>query len=135
MADWKDILSDNEQQISEEELLKYLDVDTPEEEKHAIESKINNNPFEADALQGLLQVQNKKNLEKSVNQLNQKLHQLTGKRHHKTKREINVFEWSILTLVLLLFICIIFYIIMILNGKSEHHAQIIINNLNLFELI
>lgn len=85
MADWKDILSDNEQQLSEEELLKYLDDNVPEEEKYSIEKKIDNSPFEADALQGLLQVQNKENLHKHVNQLNQKLHQLTAKRQRKEK--------------------------------------------------
>ena len=123
MANWKDILSNNEEQLTEEELLKYLDDDIADEEKLLIENKINNSPFEADALQGLLQVENKVNLPKHVKQLNQKLQQLTAKRQRKEKRKIRIFEWMVLALLILLFTCIIGYIIIHLHSKSKVHIE------------
>ena len=124
MADWKDILSGNDEQLTEEELLMYLDENVPEEEKRTIENKISNNPFELDALQGLLQVQNKDNLSKHVKQLNQKLQQLTAKRHRKEKRKINIFQWMLLALGILLFTCIIGYIIIWLHNKTAVHTEL-----------
>lgn len=135
MADWKDILSENEEQLSEEELLKYLDSNISEEEKYSIEKKINNSPFETDAFQGLSQVQNKDNLKKQVNQLNQKLHQLTAKKPRKEKRKIKIFEWIILAILILLFICIISYVIIYLQNKSSIHTQIHFTTKQLFLLV
>ena len=135
MADWKDILSDNEAQLSEEELLKYLENDLPEEEKYSIEKKLNAGPFEADALQGLAQVQNKDNLKKHVSQLNKKLQQLTAKRQRKEKRKIRIFEWIILAILLLLFICTLGYIIISLYNKSNLHTHVISKAFSLFSVV
>jgi hypothetical protein len=121
MADWKDILSDREEQLSEEDLLKYVDENTSEDEKRLIELKIDSNPFETDALQGLLQVQNKTQLKKQVNQLNQKLQQLTSKRHRKQKRKIDSSEIIIITVILLLFVFVVCYAIFILLPAADQH--------------
>ncbi|MCW3080130.1 hypothetical protein [Segetibacter sp.] len=123
MADWKNILSDNEEQLTEEELLRYLDENTAEEEKDSIQHKINNSPFEVDALQGLLQVKDKKNLQKQVNQLNQKLQQLTAKKQRKEKREIKIYQWIVLAILMLLFTCVIAYIIIYLHGRSNVQSE------------
>jgi hypothetical protein len=120
MADWKEILSDNGQQVSDEELLKYLDDNTPEEEKAVIEDKITNNSFESDAIDGLQQINNPERVKKHVSQLNQKLHQqLHSKKHRLEKGKIKDFQWVILTLLILLFICFISYFIMHLNNKGS----------------
>jgi hypothetical protein len=123
MADWKDILSDYEEQLSEDELLKYLDDNVSQEERHAIEKRINNSAFESDALQGLLQVKNKKTLQKQLNLLNQKLGQLTAKRQRKEKRKIKIFKWVVLTLLILLFTCVVGYIMIRMQDKSKLHTQ------------
>ncbi|GEO10129.1 hypothetical protein [Segetibacter aerophilus] len=123
MADWRNILSDNNEQLSEEDLLKYLDDDLSQEEKHSIENRINNSPFEVDALQGLLQVKNKKHLQKHVNQLNQKLQHLTAKRQRKEKRKIKIFKWVILTLLILLFTCVVGYVIIRLHVRSNINTK------------
>lgn len=124
MADWKDILSDKEEQLSQEELLKYLDKTLPEEEKYFIEQKINNSPFEASALQGLLQVNKKEDLQKHVNQLNQKLKQLTGKRQRKVKSKFKSFEWIILAILILLFVCVITYLVISLQNTGVYSKNI-----------
>ncbi len=135
MGDWKDILSDNGERLSEEDLLKYIDDNTPEDEKRRIEHKLDSSPFEADALQGLLQVQNKTQLKKQVNQLNQKLQQITGKRQRKEKRKINSFELIILTVVLLLFVSIICYAVIILLHRTPHQTQTESKSAELFSLL
>ena len=132
MGDWKDILSDSEEQLSEEDLLKYMDNNTSEEEKRRIEHKLDNSPFEADALQGLLQVQNKTQLKKQVNQLNQKLQQITGKRQRKEKRKINSFELIILTVVLLLFVSIVCYALIILLHRTPQHIGSLLKSVERF---
>lgn len=123
MDDWKNISFENDEQISEEELLKYFSDDVSEEEKYALEKKISS-PFETDAVQGLSQIQNKESLEKHVGQLNLNLRQLTAKRPRKLKQKIKVFEWSLLALLLLLFICVIGFIIISLGSKAHLHTQI-----------
>jgi nitrate/nitrite-specific signal transduction histidine kinase len=110
MADYKDILFENKQELSNEDLLKYLDEKTPEEEKHAIEKKIVDDPFESDALEGLQKINNPQNLKKHVNQLNTRLHQhLLPKKQRNEKGKIKDFQWIILTILLLLFITLIGY--------------------------
>lgn len=135
MADWKDILSDNEEQLSDEELLKYLDDNIREEDKYFIEKKINNSAFESDALQGLSQVQNKENLKKQVSQLNQKLYQLTSKKTRKEKRKINIYQWIILTILILLFVCIIGYVIISLQNKGSIHTHLHFKSRAVFLLV
>lgn len=112
MADWKDILADNNEPLSDEDVLKYLDGTTPEKEKYAIERKIANTSFESDAIDGLQQIKNPERLKDHVNQLNQKLHQqLRTKKHRKQKRNIKDFQWTIFAIIILLFICIISYLV------------------------
>ena len=125
MADLKDILSHNEELLSDEELLKYLDDILSEEDKYAVEKKLADDPFEADALEGLSQIENKENLKKQVTQLKQKLHQqLSAKKQRKEKKNINVIQWVILTILILLFICIISYVIISMQ-KNNAHTQLL----------
>lgn len=112
MADRKEILPDNSEQLTDEDLLKYLNSNTSEEEKNAIEKRLASMSFESDAIDGLQQIKNPERLKNHVNQLNQKLqHQLLTKKHKKQKKNIKDFEWVILAILILLFICIITYFV------------------------
>ncbi len=126
MADLTNILSHNEEQLTEKELLNYLNDHLSEEEKSFVEKKIAGDPFDADALEGLSKIENKENLKTQVTQLNKKLQQhLTAKRQRKEKIKINIFRWIILTILILLFICIISYVIISLQNRSNAHTHII----------
>jgi hypothetical protein len=108
MADWKNILSDNNEQLTDEDLLKYLDSNTSEEEKYVIEKKLANASFESDAVDGLQQIKSRQRLKSHVKQLNRQLqHQLYSKKHKKQKRNIKEFEWLLFAILVLLLICII----------------------------
>lgn len=128
MADWKNILPDNEQ-LSNEDLLKYLANNTSEEEKHAIEKKFSDSSFESDAIDGLQQIKNLERLKNHVSQLNQKLHQqLLSKKQRKEKRKIKDFQWIIFTIVILLLLCIISLAIISMHNKnSSAHTHTIHN--------
>src|SRR4051794_7931812 len=118
MADWKDILSGNEDQLTEEELLRYLHHDISDHEKDLIEKKILSSPFESDALEGLARVPNQERLQKQVSQLHLKLRQLTAKKTRKEKEKIKIYEWMILAILILLFLCIITFMIISLHNSS-----------------
>jgi len=115
MADWKDILSDEEEQLTDEDLLKYLDNEMSEEEKYLFEKKINSS-FESDALDGLQQIKDRKKLTSHVRQLQKKLPKiLLSKKQRSAKKEVKDLQWIVLTVIFLLFICIITYVIIRMN--------------------
>jgi membrane-bound ClpP family serine protease len=124
MADWNDILSNHNGRVSDEELLKYLVEEMSVEEKLAIEKRIAEDPFEADAVEGLTSVENKDNLPNSVKQLNQKLQQQLFTKRRREKRTVKLFEWMILAIVILLFVCIATYLIILIQNKAAGHTQI-----------
>lgn len=113
MADWKDILSDNKETLTDEDLLRYLHDHLSEEEKNLFEKKTTG-AFESDALDGLQQVKDKNRLGAHVHQLNKKLPQLLRhKKHLSEKKRLPDFEWIILAIIILLFICILTYVIIV----------------------
>src|SRR4051794_25431370 len=118
MADWKDILSGNEEKLTEEELLSYLHHDISDHEKELIEKKIFSGPFESDAFEGLSRVSNPARLQKHVGQLHLKLRQLTAKKTRKEKEKIKIYEWMILAILILLFLCVLSFIIISLHSSN-----------------
>lgn len=111
MAEYKNIFRENNEQISDEDLLKYLDENISKEEKYAIEKKLaDTSPFENDAIEGLQQLKSPELVKNHVNQLNQKLQQqLHNKKHRKQKVKFKDLEWIILAILIILFVCIIAY--------------------------
>ncbi len=111
MTDWKDILPGKEELLTDEDLLKYLHQNISKEEKDGFEKKMTGS-FESDAIDGLQQIKDKTSLENHVKQLHQKLPQLLRtKKKRPEKKLLQDFQWIILTLVLLLFICVLGYFI------------------------
>jgi len=96
MADRKNILSGNGEQLSQEEILGYLYNRLSEEERQLIEQKLVSDPFEADAIEGLADVDNEENIEKHLSQLRGSLHQITARKRRREKDKINIFEWTLL---------------------------------------
>ena len=129
MAEWKNILPDNNEQLSNEDLLKYLDSRTSEEEKYAIEKKFSDTSFESDAIDGLQQIKSQARLKNHVSQLNQKLQQqLISKKHRKQKRKIKDFQWILLAVVILLLLCLISLAIISMHNKNSSTYNRIIRN-------
>lgn len=110
MDDFKEILSDKDEMLTDEDLLKYLHENISEEEKYSIEKKITG-AFESDAIDGLQQIKDKKKLQNEVRLLQRNLPQLLLKKHRLEKRKLNDMQWIILTLIILLFLCVVTFVI------------------------
>ena len=120
MADWKDILSGNKEELNEEELVKYLDGNLTEEEKNALELKIASSSFSNDAVEGLSEFKAKKDLELYVKQLNKDLHQhLNARKLIKEKRKLKDYPWILIAVIIVLAICIAGYAVIHIHKKQQ----------------
>lgn len=112
MADWRDIFNDDDAMLSEDEMLTYLDKNTPEAVKQVIEQKATANPFERDALKGLQQINNKEKIQAHVKNINKKLHEQIDQKRLREKRNKPLQQrWIILTIILLLTLCILGFLL------------------------
>ena len=94
MADWKDILSNNDVPPENDELINYLQNNLSDEEKNAFEQKTLESQFTADAVEGLEGVAEKDHLKQYVQQLNKNLQQqLAAKKTRKQKRLLKEQPW------------------------------------------
>ena len=108
----KDILSNLNKDTEQDKLLEYLNNQLPEAEQHAVESNMNDDEFMSDAMDGLQQLENKKDLTAIVNQLNTGLKkQLDKRKKRKTKSAIGEQPWVYYTIVLLLVLIIVAYFV------------------------
>lgn len=102
MTNWKDIFKKNTE-ISNEELLKYLDKDISEDEMHSIEQKMSDSDFENDALEGLTQFKSREKIIATTNTINQQLKkQIVKSNKRKTKRKIEDQQWLIAAILMIL---------------------------------
>lgn len=119
MANIDDIFSDNDM-LSDDELLRYVNTKTSAEEKENLQQKISEHSFEKDAIEGLQKANDIHAINKHVEQLNERLRaQLQNKRKPKNKKKINDLQVIILAVILLLFFCIISYTIV----RWQHRLQ------------
>ncbi len=120
MADWKDILSDEDEKMSDEELMKYLEGSLSEEEKEAFEQKAVGSEFLSDAVEGLKQFRNKRKLDEYVQQLKKDLHNnLTSRKQRMEKRRLKDNRWVLLAVLMILATCIIVYIVIRMYHKES----------------
>ncbi len=123
MANFDDIFGKDET-LSNEDLLRYVDEKTSAKEKNAIEQKIFAQAFEEDAIEGLQKVKNLESITKQVGNLNEKLkQQLQSKKQHREKIKIKNMQWILLAVILLLFICIVSYMVVRLQHKVQQPTE------------
>ena len=121
MANIDDIFLDNEM-LSNEELLRYVNEEISAEERQSLEQKISPHSFENDAIEGLQKVKDTNAINKQVELLNERLRvQLQNKRKPKRKKKINDLQIIILAVILLLFFCIISYTIIQWQHRSQQN--------------
>ena len=76
----KDILSNLSTEVDQETLLRYLEGRLTDEQKHEIEKRMLGSDFTDDAMDGLQDIKNKKDLSSLVEQLNRDLHKKLEKK-------------------------------------------------------
>lgn len=110
--DLKDILSNLNPEVDQETLLRYLQGKLSEQEQHEVEKQMMGDDFEADALEGLQEFENKKDLSSLVDQLNADLKRRTEKKKRaKEKMKLNLDSNLIIAVVIILLLIAVSYFI------------------------
>lgn len=108
----KDILSNLSTEVDQETLLKYLEGRLSEEQKHEVEKKMLATEFSDDALEGLQEIKNKKDISSLVEQLNRDLHKkLEKKKLRREKFRIKNQPWLYIAIVIILLLIIISFVV------------------------
>jgi hypothetical protein len=110
--DLKDILSNLNPEVDQETLLRYLQGKLSEQEKHEVEKQMMGDDFESDALEGLQEFKNKKDISVLVDQLNADIKRRTEKKKRfREKTKLNLDSNLIIAIVIILLLIILSYII------------------------
>lgn len=121
------ILSNSNKDIDNQKLIDYLSGKLSAEEKHEIEKQMNDSEFMNDAVEGLEEVKNKKDLTFLVEQLNVDLNKkLLKKNKRKQKRKLKDQPWLYLTIIIIFLLIIIGFIVIKkhLDSNEEHLNKI-----------
>jgi t-SNARE complex subunit (syntaxin) len=107
MENKRNILS-NYKEPDEDLLIRYLQGNLLDEERFEVEATMIDSGFVNDAVEGLNLLQNKKNIEQSIQALNRELEKhIETKRRKKRKNKILPIEWIIIYVVIVIFLCLI----------------------------
>ncbi|MGI8580933.1 MAG: hypothetical protein ACR2KX_01975 [Chitinophagaceae bacterium] len=118
------ILSHSNKDIDNQKLMDYLSGKLSAEETHEIEKQMTDSDFVNDAVEGLEDVKNKKDLSLFVEQLNTNLHkQLDKKKKRKQKRALKDQPWLYLAIVLLFLFIIICFLVIKKHLDSEKELR------------
>ena len=112
------ILSNSSKDIDNQQLMDYLSGKLSEDEKHQVEMQLANNDFMNDAVEGLENVKDKKDINLFVEQLNRDLHKkLLRKKHKKQKRKLPQQRWVYAAIILILALLIATWLMIV-----KYHA-------------
>jgi anti-sigma factor RsiW len=110
--DLKDILSNLNKDIEQEKLLDYLNKNLSAAEVHEVEKQMADDEFMNDAVEGLENFRNKKDVSLMVQQLNSELKKQTAKKKaRKEKRRLKDQPWLYISIVTLLLLIIVAYLV------------------------
>jgi len=110
--DLKDILSNLNKDIEQDKLLDYLNKKLSASEAHEVERQMADDEFMNDAMEGLEQFSNKKDLPLQIEQLNRDLQkQLDKKKKRKDKRKIKDQPWLYFAIILVLVLVTICFVL------------------------
>ena len=108
----KDILSNLSGDVDQETLILYLQNKLPEDKKHEVEKLLLENEFADEALEGLKEFSDKRQIGLLVEQLNADLRRkLEKKKQRREKLRFKDQPWLYISLLIILFLIIIGYLI------------------------
>ncbi len=108
----KDILSHLTTDIDQETLLLYLQDKLPEGKKHEVEKTLSENEFANDAMEGLQQFGDKKQIAYMVEMLNRDLKKKVEKKmQRREKLKLKDQPWLYLAIVILMLLIVLCYLI------------------------
>lgn len=118
MTDLKDILN-HDDELSSEELIRYLQGNASEEERFAIEKQMADSEFVNEAIEGLQNFKDPAQVTEYVDQLNRQLQkQTTKKLARKNKRKLKEQNWLVIAILAILSLCIAGYFLIHFYSKQ-----------------
>lgn len=110
--DLTDILSSDSHELTDDQLLKYVNDELSPEDKHLVEEAMINSGMVRDAIEGLQHAGGKEKLRQIKKYLDSDIHHLIRKREHwRPRRKIKELNWMIIFIVVVLLLILIAYVI------------------------
>ncbi|KYP13386.1 hypothetical protein [Flavihumibacter sp. CACIAM 22H1] len=107
------ILTNSNKDIDNQLLMDYISGKLSHADRHTVEEWLQENEFEADALEGLEAFGNKDELQRYVVQLNKELkNYLQSKKQRREKKRIRENPWTFLAVLLILLFLVLAYIVL-----------------------
>jgi predicted secreted protein len=108
----KDIFSHLSTEIDQETLLRYLNNQLSEEQRHEVEKKMLATDFNEDAMEGLQEIKNKEKISSFVDQLNRDLQKkLEKKKTRREKLRLKNQPWLFIAIVIILLLIVLSYVV------------------------
>jgi hypothetical protein len=109
----KDILSNSSKDIDNQQLMDYLSNQLSKTESHEIEKNMADDAFMNDAVEGLQEIENKKNMQAYVEQLNNDLQkQIAKNKNRKEKRRLKDQPFTYVTIIIILILVIVSFLVL-----------------------
>jgi hypothetical protein len=119
----KEKILPHQQAPGEDELIQYLQERLSPEETHEIEMQMAESAFVNDAVEGLQAFQDKKNIAKLIQELNQELLKKTSKnKKRKGLKSYQQQDWIQLIVIIVILLCLLSYFMVQLYEKNFHHT-------------
>ena len=110
--DLLNILSNSNKDIDNQTLMDYLSGKLSAEQLHEVERTMADNEFLNDAIEGLQNIRDKKDMQTYVDQLNAAMQKtLAKKKQRRLKRRLKEEPYGLLAIILVIVLCIIGYIV------------------------
>jgi len=115
----KDILSNLNSEVDQQTLLNYLQGKLSAEQQHEVEKNLLDKEFEAEAMEGLGDFSDKKNIAALVELLNTDLKKKTSKKKNwRQRKDVKLEPWLLIAIIIILAIAVIsFFIIYRMKGQ------------------
>ncbi|WP_301924202.1 hypothetical protein [Ferruginibacter sp.] len=116
--DLKDILSNSNKDIDNQQLMDYLSHHISQADMHELEKSMAEDDFINDAVEGLQEIKPTKNLQIYVEQLNKDLQkQVIKNKSRRLKRRIKDQPYTYFAIILILLLVVIGYIVLKRNNR------------------
>ena len=111
--DLKDILSNSNKDIDNQQLMDYLSNQLSKADSHAIEKGMADDEFMNDAVEGLQKMEHTKDMQAYVEQLNNDLQkQIAKNKNRKDKRTLKEQPYTYVTIIIILILVVISFIVL-----------------------
>lgn len=120
--DLKDILANSNKDIDNQQLMDYLSNQLSKADTHAVEQSMADDEFMNDAVEGLQEIDNKKDMQAYVEQLNSDLlKQIAKNKTRKEKRRLKDQPYTYVAIIIVLILLVLSFIV--LKKYTEKNAQ------------